>query len=303
MKNVFRRPCVSYPRMSGPLGIDASHLHSYSPKMLPKRVSRVPGACNSCVLNSHDSSIDRTGRTARHGAPRHPHRFFLPLIPDRRVNEIDAVGAGQVNYARFPPRISSRSANGRPLAMGIVRRERARRSRPRRTCSLFFLSSEDLRCIRTARGRLSPTIVTNADNIFHAASIQSANMRGARRISWFKLDTWFLFVNASAAAHLLLELDLQYLRYEESMYVISDTTRYIRKTSIAPPGVYPYDIGRVKWYANVDLSVVFLFACSRQHGSPVSLARVLNYCDPGRRPKRGGCHPGYLVQVVGRFAR
>lgn len=47
------------------------------------------------------------------------------------------------------------------------------------------------------------------------------------------------------------------------MYVISDTARYIRKTSIAPPGVYPYDIGRVKWYANVDLSVLFLFACSR----------------------------------------
>lgn len=99
----------------------------------------------------------------------HPPLFFLPLIPDRRVNEIDAVGAGQVNYARFPPKFSSRSANGRPLAMGIVRRERARRSRPRRTCSLFFLSSEDSYCTRTARGYF--TIVTNADNIFHPASI------------------------------------------------------------------------------------------------------------------------------------
>lgn len=35
--------------------------------------------------------------------------------------------------------------------------------------------------------------------------------------------TWSLFVNASTAARLLLGLDLQYLRREESVYVISDT--------------------------------------------------------------------------------
>ena len=57
------------------------------------------------------------------------------------------------------------------------------------------------------------------------------------------------------------------------MYVISDTARYIRKTSIAPPAVYPYDIGRVKWYANVDLSMVFLFAYSKQHTASLSLVR------------------------------
>lgn len=144
-----------YSRTKSSLGIDTSDLHSYLPKMLPKRASYVPGVYSSCVLNSHDSSIDHTGQTSRHSVPHHPVLFFLPLIPDRRVNEIDAVGAGQVNYARFPPMISSRSANGRPLAMGIVRRERARRSRPRRTCSFFFLSFEDSRCTRAARGRLS----------------------------------------------------------------------------------------------------------------------------------------------------
>lgn len=116
---------------------DTSDLHSYPPKMLPKRAF----PHSSCVLSSHDSSIDRTGWTARHSVPRHPSLFFLPLIPDRWVNEIDAVGVGQVNYARFLPKISSRSANGQPLAMGIVRRESARRSRLRRTRSFFFLSS------------------------------------------------------------------------------------------------------------------------------------------------------------------
>lgn len=88
---------------------------------------------NACfhfhVLNAHDSSIDR-------GVPVEPLDVsFSPLIPNRRVNEINAAGAGQVNYARLPPRISSRSANGRPLAMGIRRRVCARRTRPRRTCS------------------------------------------------------------------------------------------------------------------------------------------------------------------------
>lgn len=130
---------------SYPLGINASDLHSYSLKMLPKRASRVPGACSSCVLNSHDSSIDRTGRTARHGAPRDPPLFFLPLIPDRRVNEIDAVGSGQVNYAMFPPRFCSRSVNGRPLAVGIVRRERSKVEATKDMFSLFlFLQGSPL---------------------------------------------------------------------------------------------------------------------------------------------------------------
>jgi len=85
------------------------------------------------------------------------------------------------------------------------------------------------------------------------------------------------------------------------MYVISDTARYIRKTSIAPSGVYSYDIGRVKWYANVDLSVMFLFACSRL--ASLFLAR---FKLPRSRKKTEArrLSPGVnLVQVAGRFAR
>jgi len=91
--NVFRHLWI-VPKYEG---IDTSDLHSYPPKML------IPGACSSRVLNSHDSSIVPTklfDTTLLVTLP----LFFLSLIPDRRVNEIDAVGAGQVNYARFPPR-------------------------------------------------------------------------------------------------------------------------------------------------------------------------------------------------------
>lgn len=109
-------------------------------KMLPKRASCVLGACSN--IASWIRIIHRSIECPpKHLARRVPRVFFfLPLIPDRPVNEIDAAGAGQVNYAGLsPPRISSRSANGRPLAMRIGRRERRTRDTSRRTRCLFSL--------------------------------------------------------------------------------------------------------------------------------------------------------------------
>lgn len=82
--------------------IGASDLHSYPVEDVAEtRVLRSRHVQQHRVLNSHHSSIERARRSTWRGVPR--VFFFLPLIPDRPVNEIDAASAGQVNYAELLP--------------------------------------------------------------------------------------------------------------------------------------------------------------------------------------------------------
>lgn len=82
--------------------IGASDLHSYPVEDVAEtRVLRSRHVQQHRVLNSHHSSIERARRSTWRGVPR--VFFFLLLIPDRPVNEIDAADAGQVNYAELPP--------------------------------------------------------------------------------------------------------------------------------------------------------------------------------------------------------